>query len=138
MRLSGLKGRTADEIAADKNSSLPGWALRREYRSTYRAAMDDAEKLVAGTFVGRVPADQARVPVSIEESPSSSPAISVLATSSWRSGFMRISSSSMLASASSWIARMSRGLLGVSTAAILRQNAGRVDVSMVRAIRCTS
>jgi putative ABC transport system permease protein len=68
MRLSGLKGRTAEEIAADKNSSLPNWALRREYRSTYRSTVDDAEKVIAGELVGRVAADTARVPVSIEES----------------------------------------------------------------------
>ncbi|MDI1318945.1 MAG: FtsX-like permease family protein, partial [bacterium] len=67
MRLAGLKGRTAEELAADKNSSLPNWALRREYRSTYRATLDDAEKVVAGTFVGHVAPDVARAPVSVEE-----------------------------------------------------------------------
>ncbi len=68
MRLSGLKGRTAEEISADKTSSLPAWALRREYRSTFRGALDDAEKLVEGNFTGRVAADSpARVPVSIEQ-----------------------------------------------------------------------
>ena len=68
MRLGGLKGRSAEQLAADKNNSLPNWALRREYRSTYRPALDDAEKVIAGTFVGQVAADIARVPVSIEES----------------------------------------------------------------------
>ncbi len=68
MRLSALKGRTAEEIAADKASSLPNWALRREYRSTYRATLDDAEKLIEGSFVGQVPADgAARVPISAEQ-----------------------------------------------------------------------
>jgi putative ABC transport system permease protein len=67
MRLSGLKGRTAEELAADKNNNLPNWALRREYRSTYRSNVDDAEKVIAGAFVGEVAADVARVPVSIEE-----------------------------------------------------------------------
>ena len=68
MRLSGLKGRPAEELAADKNSSLPNWALRREYRSTYRAAVDDAEKVIAGHFEGQVAADAKLVPVSVEES----------------------------------------------------------------------
>ena len=68
MRLSRLKGRTAEELVADKTNSLPGWALRREYRSTYRAALDGAEKVIAGKFEGAVPAGAARVPVSIEES----------------------------------------------------------------------
>ncbi len=68
MRLSGLKGRTAEELAADKTSNRPNWALRREYRSTYRGALDEAEKVIAGTFTGQVAAVTARVPVSIEES----------------------------------------------------------------------
>ena len=68
MRLNGLKGRTAEELSADKNNSLPAWALRREYRSTYRAVLDDAEKVIAGKFESGVAADVARVPVSIEES----------------------------------------------------------------------
>ncbi|MEI6106814.1 MAG: FtsX-like permease family protein [Opitutae bacterium] len=67
MRLSALKGRTAEELSADKANNLPGWALRREYRSTYRAALDDAEKVVAGTFEGKMAASAVRVPVSIEE-----------------------------------------------------------------------
>ncbi len=68
MRLGALKGRTAEELSADKASTLPTWALRREYRSTYRTAVDDAEKVIAGTFTGRVAADASPVPVSIEES----------------------------------------------------------------------
>lgn len=68
MRLAALKGRTAEQLAADKGGRLPDWALRREYRSTYRTAPDDAEKVIAGTFTGEVAADMARVPVSIEES----------------------------------------------------------------------
>jgi len=68
MRLSKLKGRTSEELAADKNSSLPNWALRREYRSTYRAAVDDAEKVIEGRFEGHVAADAKLVPVSVEES----------------------------------------------------------------------
>jgi len=67
MRLGALKGRTAEAIAADKTSDLPHWALRREYRSTYRAATDDAEKVVAGSFVGKFTDAAARVPVSIEQ-----------------------------------------------------------------------
>jgi putative ABC transport system permease protein len=68
MRLSALKGRPVEELAADKDNPLPVWALRREYRSTYRPALDDAEKVIAGRFEGTVPADTKRVPVSIESS----------------------------------------------------------------------
>lgn len=68
MRLSALKGRTAEELAADKDNPLPAWALRREYRSTYRAILDDAEKVTEGRFGGTMPAGAERVPVSIESS----------------------------------------------------------------------
>jgi putative ABC transport system permease protein len=66
MRLSSLKGRTAEDLSADAQNGLPNWALRREYRSTYRAAMDDAEKVIEGKWVSQVPVGAERVPVSIE------------------------------------------------------------------------
>ena len=66
MRLSALKGRTIEEIGADKLSPVPAWALRREYRSTYRSALDEAEQVTAGKFQGTAPAGEARVPVSVE------------------------------------------------------------------------
>ncbi len=46
---------------------LPGWTLRREYRSTFRGALEGSERLVSGTFVGRVEPGEAVVPVSLEE-----------------------------------------------------------------------
>ncbi len=68
MRLNSLKGRTAEELSVDPKNGPPSWALRREYRSTYRAAMDDAEKVTEGKWVSTVPIGAARVPVSIEAS----------------------------------------------------------------------
>ncbi len=67
MRLSTLKGRTAEELSADKTSEIPNWALRREYRSTYRTVLDDAENVIGGAFVGQVTPGAVRAPVSIEE-----------------------------------------------------------------------
>lgn len=46
---------------------LPGWTLRREYRSTYRPALAQTERLVRGDFVGKVPPGAAVVPISMEE-----------------------------------------------------------------------
>ena len=46
---------------------LAGWTLRREYRSTYRGKLEGSERLVNGTFVGRVAPGEAVVPISIEE-----------------------------------------------------------------------
>lgn len=46
---------------------LPGWALRREYRSTFRGKLGGTERVVAGEFTGRVEAGTAVVPISMEE-----------------------------------------------------------------------
>lgn len=67
MRLAALKGRTVEMLAKDSGSTLPSWALRREYRSTYRGALSDTENVVAGKFTGRVPPGEPTVPVSVEE-----------------------------------------------------------------------
>jgi len=67
MRLTALKGRAVEELLKDEKAGVPAWTLRREYRSTYRGAPSDTERITAGKFVGRVAAGTARVPVSVEE-----------------------------------------------------------------------
>lgn len=67
MRLGALKGRPVAELLRDRESAIPGWTLRREYRSTYRSELTATERLLAGKFTGTAPAGAARVPVSIEE-----------------------------------------------------------------------
>jgi len=67
MRLTSLKGRAVEDLLKDDKSGVPGWTLRREYRSTYRGAVADTEKVTAGKFVGQVDAGETRVPVSVEE-----------------------------------------------------------------------
>jgi putative ABC transport system permease protein len=52
---------------AEGAQRLPGWTLRREYRSTYRGQLEGTERLVSGTFVGKVAPGEAVVPVSMEE-----------------------------------------------------------------------
>ena len=54
MRLMKLKGRDVIELAKDPKVDIPGWTLRRDFRCTYREALDDSEKLVEGSWVGRV------------------------------------------------------------------------------------
>ncbi len=46
---------------------MPGWTLRREYRSTFRGKLEGTERLVSGSFVGQVAPGEAVVPISIEE-----------------------------------------------------------------------
>ncbi|MCC7412660.1 MAG: ABC transporter permease [Gammaproteobacteria bacterium] len=52
---------------AEGAQRMPGWTLRREYRSTYRGKLEGTERLVSGTFVGKVAPGEAVVPVSMEE-----------------------------------------------------------------------
>ena len=67
MRISAIRGQPVEELLRDGVPRRPGWALRREYRSTYRSRLTDTERVVAGTFVGRVAPGTAVVPVSVEE-----------------------------------------------------------------------
>jgi putative ABC transport system permease protein len=67
MRLRSLKGRGIEELLKDKSVGIPGWTLRREYRSTFRRELTDTESLVQGDFTGRVPEGTAVIPISIEE-----------------------------------------------------------------------
>lgn len=78
MRLAAVNGRTVDEMREDSTTET-SWAHRREYRSTYRDVLNDAETVVEGAFDGAVPeasellpapevaAPGRVVPVSIEE-----------------------------------------------------------------------
>lgn len=68
MRLARLKGRLVEDVLKDRAAGVPGWTLRREYRSSYRATPADTEKVVAGEWVGKWEqgASSEVVPVSVE------------------------------------------------------------------------
>ncbi len=74
MRLARLKGSTVEEVLRDRASGIPGWTLRREYRSSYRAQPADTEKVVAGEWVsswapgaGGMESGDEIVPISVEQ-----------------------------------------------------------------------
>jgi putative ABC transport system permease protein len=50
MRIDAINGRTVRELQADSGVRRAGWALRREYRSTYRDSLVASETLVAGRW----------------------------------------------------------------------------------------
>lgn len=54
MRLASLKGRPVRELLEQGEPKIPEWALRREYRSTYRNHLSESERLISGTFVPNV------------------------------------------------------------------------------------
>jgi len=67
MRLTAVKGRSAESLLADKSRHARGWALRREYRSTSSDHLRDGEKLLRGHWVPQVAADTTVIPISLEE-----------------------------------------------------------------------
>lgn len=68
MRITSIKGRAVTDLLKDKESRIPGWTLRREYRSTFRDTLSDTEKLAGGTFMARVePGSTEPAPISVEE-----------------------------------------------------------------------
>jgi hypothetical protein len=53
MRIAQINGRPASELLADSGGSRrAGWALRREYRSTFRDTLVPSERLIAGSWFG--------------------------------------------------------------------------------------
>lgn len=50
MRIDALNGRSVSSLMADTSARRAGWALRREYRSTYRDSIVGSEALVAGKW----------------------------------------------------------------------------------------
>jgi len=67
MRIAAIRGQPVADLLRDRSGRGPGWGLRREYRSTYRPALNDLERVVAGEFVGRVAPSTQIVPVSVEQ-----------------------------------------------------------------------
>lgn len=65
MRLTSLQGRAVESLLKDPDKKAPGWALRREYRSTYRDQLVDTETTVQGLWPA--PAGAEAVPISVEE-----------------------------------------------------------------------
>lgn len=64
MQIDSLNGVSIDSIRNDSTRDGYGWALRREYRSTYRDTLTDSETLLEGEWVGRAP-DTGAVPISL-------------------------------------------------------------------------
>lgn len=66
MKLQQINGRTTSEIMEDTSRRARGWALNREYRSTYRDSLVGTESLEDGEWIGSVGNKNDPVPVSVE------------------------------------------------------------------------
>ena len=66
MRLVSVKGHPVKELLENKESSIPEWTLKREYRSTYRDHLSSSEILKEGSL-SAAPVAGESVAVSLEE-----------------------------------------------------------------------
>ena len=59
-RIAAINGRTPEALRADEDRAArpEAWALRREYRNTYRAELGRAEELVAGRWWDGTPGSE--------------------------------------------------------------------------------
>jgi putative ABC transport system permease protein len=64
MRIQSIRGIPVRELEARKE--VPRWAIRREFRSTYRDYMNSTETLVAGEWHQKIPDPNGPVPLSLE------------------------------------------------------------------------
>ncbi|MGE5218568.1 MAG: ABC transporter permease, partial [Chloroflexota bacterium] len=67
MRLSAVKGRSVEQLRADANAQISNWALRREYRSTYRDHLTATEEIIAGSWQGKIAPETEPIPISLEK-----------------------------------------------------------------------
>jgi putative ABC transport system permease protein len=62
MRIQSVRG-----VPVREAKGVPGWVVRREFRSTYRDFLNPTETLVAGEWHSEVPDPDGPVPLSLEE-----------------------------------------------------------------------
>jgi putative ABC transport system permease protein len=67
MRLNSWKGRSIGDVRSDTTINLSAWALRREYRVTYRDSLVESESLLEGEWIGEADGINSVVPISVAE-----------------------------------------------------------------------
>ena len=67
MRLALIKGKIVEELRNDPQQTIPEWALRHEYRATYREHLLETETIMAGTWQGQVGQETPTPVVSLED-----------------------------------------------------------------------
>ena len=69
MKIASINGRATAQWAASQGIPANNWALRREFRSTYRDTMVATEKLTAGKWFGGTAIPDSLTELSLESSP---------------------------------------------------------------------
>jgi putative ABC transport system permease protein len=66
MRIQSINGMSPEELREDTTTNPRGWALNREYRSTYRDSLLPTESIVDGEWIGQTDGFEQIVPISVE------------------------------------------------------------------------
>ncbi len=66
MRVKELRGRPVDGFGGDDRRRVRRWALRREYRSTYRDHLTELETIEEGEWIGTAGDPGSPAPISVE------------------------------------------------------------------------
>jgi len=53
MKIASVRGKSVEDMLREKDARVAAWALRREYRSTFRSSISSTEKVIEGRFNGR-------------------------------------------------------------------------------------
>ncbi|WP_246853679.1 ABC transporter permease [Rufibacter aurantiacus] len=67
MRIEEINGRTAEDVKEDSTLGVSPRAFQREIRSTFRSALSDSEKIIEGTWQGKVASPSDTVYVSLDD-----------------------------------------------------------------------
>jgi len=68
MKMTAVGHVPVDEITRTERKKRGGWALKWDYRTTYRSALTPSEHIIKGSFVGKVPENTQIIPISVEKS----------------------------------------------------------------------
>ncbi len=66
MRVAELKGRSSQELKNDSTSTINGWILNHEFRTTYRDSLISSEELISGEWIPTYNGSEI-VPISVSE-----------------------------------------------------------------------
>ena len=83
MRIQSIRGMTPEELREDTTTNPRGWALNREYRSTYRDSLLPTESIVEGEWIGQAEGFDQIVPISIESDQMEDLDVSIGDTLTW-------------------------------------------------------
>lgn len=67
MRLSAVKDQPVEALRNDPKQTISRWALRREYRVTYRSGLNPSERVISGAWRPRASGGSQPIPVSLEK-----------------------------------------------------------------------